>query len=287
VPPLPTESPSLAVNKTWLRKMESADSPELVPESSVAIDVALNPKAFPDAPQSNFGDAATLWPSYCNPAYVMPDKIDVKVTVGAETYYFPLQVEKSTESKRYLGGYRNKQSGLVYHHASSQTPTDQKKAVKDYTNLRTRETQTSETRTLSVQPNREFGTQMERVDLRIDNKRDAVKTARVYFTADELLLKKKINLIEIQRCWRGHMARSRAKQIRRRNVEFSQKMELERDAEVAAQREQRVRDMARRTHPKSNTDFAVLYNELDTWRQGEVAKIKVPRRAACEFMGSY
>jgi hypothetical protein len=256
--------------------MESADSPELVPESSVAIDVALNPKAFPDAPQSSFGDAATLWPSYCNPAYVMPDKIDVKVTVGAETYYFPLQVEKSTESKRYLGGYRNKQTGLVYHHASSQTPTDQKKAVKDYTNLRTRETQTSETRTLSVQPNREFGTQMERVDLRIDNKRDTVKAARVYFTADELLLKKKINLIEIQRCWRGYMARSRAKQIRRRNVEFSQKMELERDAEVAAQREQRVRDMARRTHPKSNTDFAVLYNELDTWRQGEVAKIKVP-----------
>ena len=48
-----------------------------------------------------------------------------------------------------------------------------------------------------------------------------------------------------------------------------------REAEVAVQREQRVRDMARRTHPKSNSDFAVLYNELDTWRKGEVNKIKV------------
>jgi len=47
-----------------------------------------------------------------------------------------------------------------------------------------------------------------------------------------------------------------------------------REAEVAAQREQRVRDMARRTHPKSNADFAVLYNELDSWRKVEVGKIK-------------
>lgn len=48
---------------------------------------------------------------------------------------------------------------------------------------------------------------------------------------------------------------------------------------MAAQREQRVRDMARRTHPKSNADFAVLYNELDTWRKVEVQKIKVRARS--------
>ncbi len=49
------------------------------------------------------------------------------------------------------------------------------------------------------------------------------------------------------------------------------------------QREQRVRDMARRTHPKSNSDFAVLYNELDTWRKGEVNKIKVGGCCLCVF----
>lgn len=32
--------------------------------------------------------------------------------------------------------------------------------------------------------------------------------------------------------------------------------------------------MMRRTHPKSNHDFAVLYNELDAWRKEEIAKIK-------------
>jgi hypothetical protein len=48
-----------------------------------------------------------------------------------------------------------------------------------------------------------------------------------------------------------------------------------REQEVQTQREQRVRDMARRTHPKSNADFAVLYNELDSWRKAEMLKIKV------------
>ena len=55
-----------------------------------------------------------------------------------------------------------------------------------------------------------------------------------------------------------------------------------REIEVAAQREQRVRDMARRTHPKSNGDFAVLYNELDQWRNTEMHKIKV--KLGCSFL---
>jgi hypothetical protein len=213
--------------------MEPADSPEFVPQS--VPDVVENQKTFQ---QEELGTAVqvdeptTLWPSYCNPAYIMPDRIDVRVTIGAETYFFPLGIEKATLPKKYLGGYRNKQTGKVYHHGSSQTPTDQKKVLKDYTNLRTRETQTSEMRTLSVQPCRESGTQMERIDLRIDNKRDVVKYPRVYFTADELLLKKKINLIEIQRCWRGYMARSQARQIRQRNVDFAKMMEESRYVHV-------------------------------------------------------
>ena len=54
------------------------------------------------------------------------------------------------------GGFRNKINGSLYHHASTQTPTI-KKDLKDFSNLRTRETQTFETRTLSVQSYREAG----------------------------------------------------------------------------------------------------------------------------------
>lgn len=54
------------------------------------------------------------------------------------------------------GGLRNKINGYLFHHASTQTPTV-KKEFKDFSNLRTRETQTFETRTLSVQSYREAG----------------------------------------------------------------------------------------------------------------------------------
>jgi ribosomal protein S30 len=47
-------------------------------------------------------------------------------------------------------------NGCVYHHSSSQTPTV-KKEPKDTSNLRTRETQTFQTRTLAVQSYRESG----------------------------------------------------------------------------------------------------------------------------------
>jgi len=257
---------------------ESDDYPELVPESSTVSIAAHN--AFDrdvlDAEKGfhHIADPSTLWPDYCNPSYKMPDRIDVKVVTEAETYYFPVVIVKEAAKKMYLGGYRNKLSGRQYHHASSQTPTDHKKPTKDFSNVRSRETQTYEVRSLSVQPCRESGTQMERIDLRIDNRRDVIIYPKSYFTSDELLAKKKMSTIEIQRCWRGRMARSLANRLRQRNIDFDRRVVQDRESEVVALREQRVKDMARRTHPKSNTDFVVLYNELDSWRRDELQKIK-------------
>jgi hypothetical protein len=36
-----------------------------------------------------------------------------------------------------------------------------------------------------------------------------------------------------------------------------------------------MEDMKKRTHPRTNSDFATLYNELDAWRKAEMEKIKV------------
>jgi hypothetical protein len=35
-----------------------------------------------------------------------------------------------------------------------------------------------------------------------------------------------------------------------------------------------TREITRRANPKTASDFAVLYNEMDSWRQAELAKIK-------------
>lgn len=141
---------------------------------------------------------------------------------------------------------------------------------------------------------------MEREDLVIDAKRDTVKLPRPYFTADELIMLKKLKVIEIQRCWRGFMARGLAQLTRQKNLDLQTQAQLEksvdrfalqiekliaslllyfsfffRENELAIQKEQRVKAMAKRSHPKTNADFVVLYNELDQWRQAEIVKIKV------------
>lgn len=246
--------------------MEDPNSPELVPESGgeFAVDTSVD----------NAFDYNNVWPEYCNPRYVMPDIIEVKVAVGDDHYFFPVTVVKAVSSKLYLGGYKHKVTGKTYHHASSQTPTERQKQNKDYSNLRTRDTQTVETKTKSIQGSRESGTQMERVDLRTNNARDVVKYARQYVTADEVILRRKESAITVQRYWRGCMARTRANEVRQRNIAYKQEQLENEKQKMLRDEEQRVKDMLRRTHPKSNADFAVLYNELDQWRRGEVAKIK-------------
>ena len=51
----------------------------------------------------------------------------------------------------------------------------------------------------------------------IDGTRDRVKTARRYRTADELLELMRRSTIEVQRMWRGHLARGRAAAMRLQN----------------------------------------------------------------------
>lgn len=155
-----------------------------------------------------------LYPPYADPNYRMPDEIEVRVDGPEGDYYFPVKVEKSITRKLYIGGYRNKRTGAIYHHSSSQTPTENKKSFIDNGHLRTRETQTYETRTVSIQSYREFGTQMERVDCYVDNSRDRELVSKTYYTSSELEAAKRVSAIEVQRNWRGHVARARAAHLK-------------------------------------------------------------------------
>jgi len=227
------------------------------------------------APNEEYEDAtAGLWPEYCNPSYRMPDEIEVKVKLAEGDYYFPVMIQKNTVPKPYLGGYRNKVTGAIYHHSTSQTPTEAKKALRDVSKLRCRETQTYELRTLSVQPYRESGTQMVREDLLLDNAEDYSIEPKPYFTAEQLLNKKRYNSVWIQRCWRGYKARCEAFRLRASNAAYAEKQLADAAQAIVNIKAKQDADMHRRLHPSSNEDFAILYNELDTWRKGEIIKIK-------------
>lgn len=53
--------------------------------------------------------------------YQMPDVFTVQVVVGRETKEILVRVERAKGKKPFLGGYRHRETGVEYHHASAQT----------------------------------------------------------------------------------------------------------------------------------------------------------------------
>ena len=175
-------------------------------------------------------------------------------------------------NKRYLGGYRSRRTGIEYHHASSQTralPRKQEGPEKF-----TREAQTQEQVTRSVQLTREGGNQMARKDLYIDTSRDRTIVARPYFTSQmhaDLRLRKAI----IMQCyWRGYKARCRAWTLRDMQEKRRQDIADEQARQRRLAEERHKVEVERRMNPRSFKDFEILYNELENWRQHETRRVK-------------
>ena len=84
--------------------------------------------------------------------------------------------------KVFLGGYRHKANGIVFHHACSQTAqVGQRKQPAERC---CREAQTIQVKSRSTQSVREFGTQMPRSDLVLDNSSDKIVAVGRYFTSE-------------------------------------------------------------------------------------------------------
>jgi hypothetical protein len=175
------------------------------------------------------------------------------------------------ESKKpFLGGFKHKQTGLVYHHAEIQTfgrPADIGKMAH-------RETQTIKFETRSQQTTREFGTQMSRPDLYVDTAGDKVLTPGVYFSADELASLKDVKAKEVQCFLRQCFAFRRVRRLREERDEKQQA-----DSERAADAEHRemqlmLKRKEQRSRPRTKADFEALQKELEVWRQKSTDSIK-------------
>lgn len=172
--------------------------------------------------------------------------------------------------KQYLGGFRNKLSGKTYHHAEIQTSGIPKEKPAQLH----RETQTVEIATRSQQTTREFGTQMSRSDLHVDESTDKVLTPGVYLTADELDQIKHKRAIDIQSFLRQCFALRRVHRLREENDERRQcdseqtQAQADRDARESFQREQY------RGQPRTKQHFDILYDEMEAWRKEQMEIIK-------------
>lgn len=219
----------------------------------------------------------TISEEISEPAYSMPDQIDVVVkseNPDVPPKVIPVRVVKCTARKLYMGGYRNKYNGKVYHHAGNQTLITQPKKWEGQAVKFHRETQTAEYKSRSMQVGRESGTQMARPDLYLDSSRDRHISPKRYVTSEEVAKMKLQRTIQLQCAWRSYIARVRTAAVRQLLQDREDRLAEEEKARQEAAIAQHQREVERRKHPRTQQDFEILYNELEEWRFKETARIK-------------
>lgn len=209
--------------------------------------------------------------------YVTPGLkvIDVEIDQGPGVPHRLIRIiidYAQLDNKPYIGGFRNKRTDVIYHHAFTQTPRKPKYTEKD--RKLSRETQTVKNLTRSQQTQREQGTQMARPGVLLDESEDRELTPKPYVTADEVWAKKEAATRTIQRFVRGWFGRRRAAELRKQKEEREAFLAEQEAKRIREMEEQRRKEIDRRMHPRTAADFEILYNELEAWRIQETRKIK-------------
>jgi len=204
--------------------------------------------------------------------YVMPDVLEISLRDAAgQMKVVSVYVERPTQDKPYLGGYRHKETRSEYHHAFTQTPRPQQagQTVKYH-----RECQTYEYRTRTTQTNRDAGTQMPKSGVYIPTLDDVIAIPEPYFSSADLAALHLEKAVVIQCHARGMFARKRARQLRSERMARNEFLEQQAEKRRLESELRHKREIERRMHPKTYEDFEVLYSELEAWRQNETMRIK-------------
>lgn len=220
--------------------------------------------------QSESDNVVTDWPPYCKPNYRMPDVITVRINEKTGPREILVQVEKGQSKKSYIGGYRSKLTNDEFHHANTQTiETYNQNLPKNTSNLLTRESQTVDTVARSQQTVREYGTQMERSHICLDNSSDRILIAREYISGAQFQEKRLHATVICQRYWRGYCGRKKVWLTRELLDNRQTRIVRDQNAAATVSRLKNEESLLKRLNPDSFNDFSELYNDLSAWRQDQ------------------
>ncbi|XP_059171767.1 IQ and ubiquitin-like domain-containing protein [Physella acuta] len=215
---------------------------------------------------------APLKPYRPHQEYHMPDVITVRVvTEDCETKDVVVEIERARCKKPFLGGFRNKNTGIEYHNASAQTV--QKQRPPATLERFCRDTQTCEQKNTLQQTMNTTSTQMTGVGFFVSNAEDKLIQPGEYCTADEywaLVLSKVIILQKNYRRWLAKRYVKKLKEDKEKRLAWERNEELRKKLE----KEERIkREYARRINPQSKSDFDMLLHCLEKWRLEEIERI--------------
>ena len=121
---------------------------------------------------------------------------------------------------------------------------------------------------------REFGVQMERAGLFIDDRSSKIIYPKKYFSSAMWNRQREETTLYIYCRVRAWFARRTANALRKKRDDRDNEL-LSKQADLREKEEQEHKEeIERRMHPKKGKDFEILYNELEAWRLNETKKIK-------------
>ncbi|NWU96401.1 IQUB protein, partial [Upupa epops] len=202
----------------------------------------------------------------------MPDAITVRVQRDADSFQdVVVRIERPTYRKPFLGGFKNRITGVEYHNAGSQTIP--KKRPDRGIQVFCRETQTVFEKNKLQQTENTTSTQMTKVGLYVSTMTDKLITPGKYLTAEEYHKRRLEAVIVLQtyfRRWHAVNIVQSLREKKRLRLAWEAQEELRRKKE----KEDRLRrEQERRLNPKTKEDFELLFHALELWRQEETEQI--------------
>ncbi|KAK2517028.1 Iqub [Columba livia] len=204
--------------------------------------------------------------------YHMPDVITVRVQTDSDSFQdVVVKIERPTYQKPFLGGFKNKITGVEFHNAGSQTIP--KKRLDKGIQLFCRETQTVFEKNKSQQTNNTTSTQMTKVGLYVSVVSDKIISPGKYLTADEYQERRLKAVIVLQKYFRRWHAMNIVQKLReKKRLRLAWEAQEELQKKKAKEKKLR-RENERRLNPKTKEDFELLYHALELWRQEETERI--------------
>ncbi|XP_072529817.1 IQ motif and ubiquitin-like domain-containing protein [Salminus brasiliensis] len=206
----------------------------------------------------------------------MPDVITVRVQTASSSDVNTFQdvvveIERATQKKPFLGGYRHKITKTEYHHAAVQTMA--RRRPDRGVELFSRDTQTVNMKSQAQQCTINTSTQMTKIGCYMSNMKDKLLTPGTYITADEFHSRRLKAVITIQTYFRRWQAKRLTAQLKLDKELWLACAEREERRKIEEKEEQIRDEYHRRMNPRKKEDFALLYSALEKWRQDELERI--------------
>ncbi|NWQ73904.1 IQUB protein, partial [Columbina picui] len=198
--------------------------------------------------------------------------IETSVSTDSDSFQdVVVKIERPTYQKPFLGGFKNRITGVEFHNAGSQTVP--KKRLDKGIQLFCRETQTVFEKNKPQQTNNTTSTQMTKVGLYVSVVNDKIITPGKYLTADEYHERRLEAVIVLQKYFRRWHAMNVVQKLREKK-RLRLAWEAQEELQKKKEKEKKLRrENERRLNPKTKEDFELLYHALELWRQEETERI--------------